>query len=43
MDGPLRPRGRRGCRGLAKHAGVPVDTVRFYERVGVLAAPARRE
>jgi MerR family mercuric resistance operon transcriptional regulator/MerR family copper efflux transcriptional regulator len=27
---------------IALEAGVTVDTVRFYERVGVLAAPARR-
>jgi DNA-binding transcriptional MerR regulator len=26
---------------VAKQAGVTVDTVRFYERVGVLAPPAR--
>jgi DNA-binding transcriptional MerR regulator len=26
---------------IAKRAGVTVDTVRFYERVGVLPAPAR--
>jgi DNA-binding transcriptional MerR regulator len=26
---------------LAAHAGVTVDTVRFYERVGVLSPPAR--
>jgi DNA-binding transcriptional MerR regulator len=26
---------------IAKEAGVTVDTVRFYERVGVLAPPAR--
>ena len=28
---------------VARHAGVTVDTVRFYERVGVLPAPARTE
>ena len=28
---------------VARQAGVTVDTVRFYERVGVLAAPARTE
>jgi DNA-binding transcriptional MerR regulator len=28
---------------VAKQAGVTVDTVRFYERVGVLPAPARTE
>lgn len=28
---------------VAKRAGVTVDTVRFYERVGVLAPPARTE
>jgi DNA-binding transcriptional MerR regulator len=28
---------------IAKQAGVTVDTVRFYERVGVLPAPARTE
>jgi DNA-binding transcriptional MerR regulator len=28
---------------VATRAGVTVDTVRFYERVGVLPAPARRE
>jgi DNA-binding transcriptional MerR regulator len=28
---------------IATRAGVTVDTVRFYERVGVLPAPARRE
>lgn len=28
---------------IAKRAGVSVDTVRFYERVGVLPAPARTE
>jgi DNA-binding transcriptional MerR regulator len=28
---------------LAREAGVTVDTVRFYERVGVLPAPARTE
>jgi DNA-binding transcriptional MerR regulator len=28
---------------IAKRAGVTVDTVRFYERVGVLPAPARTE
>jgi DNA-binding transcriptional MerR regulator len=28
---------------IAKQAGVSVDTVRFYERVGVLPAPARTE
>jgi DNA-binding transcriptional MerR regulator len=28
---------------IAGHAGVTVDTVRFYERVGVLPAPARTE
>jgi DNA-binding transcriptional MerR regulator len=28
---------------VAKEAGVSVDTVRFYERVGVLPAPARTE
>lgn len=27
---------------LARHAGVGVETVRFYERKGLLAAPARR-
>src|SRR5262245_15412129 len=27
---------------VAKQAGVTVDTVRFYERVGVLPEPARR-
>lgn len=27
---------------LARAAGVPVDTVRFYERNGLLAPPARR-
>ena len=27
---------------VAKHSGVTVDTVRFYERVGVLPAPERR-
>jgi MerR family mercuric resistance operon transcriptional regulator/MerR family copper efflux transcriptional regulator len=27
---------------IAKHSGVSVDTVRFYERVGVLPEPARR-
>ncbi len=26
---------------LAEQAGVPVSTVRYYERVGLLAAPAR--
>ena len=28
---------------VAREAGVTVDTVRFYERVGVLAEPARTE
>ena len=28
---------------IAKRAGVTVDTVRFYERVGVLPTPARTE
>ena len=28
---------------IARQAGVTVDTVRFYERVGVLPAPARTE
>jgi DNA-binding transcriptional MerR regulator len=28
---------------IARRAGVTVDTVRFYERVGVLPAPARTE
>jgi DNA-binding transcriptional MerR regulator len=28
---------------IAKQAGVTVDTVRFYERVGVLPAPERTE
>ena len=28
---------------IANEAGVTVDTVRFYERVGVLAEPARTE
>ena len=28
---------------VAKEAGVTVDTVRFYERVGVLAIPSRTE
>jgi DNA-binding transcriptional MerR regulator len=28
---------------IASHAGVTVDTVRFYERVGVLPTPARTE
>jgi len=28
---------------IANQAGVTVDTVRFYERVGVLPAPARTE
>jgi DNA-binding transcriptional MerR regulator len=28
---------------IATRAGVTVDTVRFYERVGVLPAPERRE
>jgi DNA-binding transcriptional MerR regulator len=28
---------------VAKQAGVTVDTVRFYERVGVLPEPARTE
>jgi DNA-binding transcriptional MerR regulator len=28
---------------VARAAGVTVDTVRFYERVGVLPAPARTE
>jgi DNA-binding transcriptional MerR regulator len=28
---------------IASQAGVTVDTVRFYERVGVLAPPARTE
>jgi DNA-binding transcriptional MerR regulator len=28
---------------IAKQAGVTVDTVRFYERVGVLPEPARTE
>ena len=28
---------------IARHAGVTVDTVRFYERMGVLAEPARTE
>jgi MerR family mercuric resistance operon transcriptional regulator/MerR family copper efflux transcriptional regulator len=28
---------------LARQAGVSVDTVRFYERVGVLPPPARTE
>ena len=28
---------------VARQAGVTVDTVRFYERVGVLPAPARTE
>jgi DNA-binding transcriptional MerR regulator len=27
---------------VAKHAGVTVDTVRFYERVGILPEPDRR-
>ena len=27
---------------IAKQAGVSVDTVRFYERVGILPEPARR-
>ena len=27
---------------VAKHTGVSIDTVRFYERVGVLPEPARR-
>lgn len=28
---------------LARRAGVPIDTVRYYERNGLLPAPARRE
>ena len=28
---------------IASRAGVTVDTVRFYERVGILPAPARTE
>lgn len=28
---------------LARHAGVPIDTVRYYERNGLLPEPARRE
>jgi len=28
---------------LAKAAGLPVETVRFYEKQGLLPAPARRE
>jgi DNA-binding transcriptional MerR regulator len=28
---------------IARQSGVTVDTVRFYERVGVLPAPARTE
>src|SRR3954453_3172861 len=28
---------------VAADSGVSVDTVRFYERIGVLPAPARRE
>lgn len=27
---------------LARRAGIPVDTVRYYERNGILPAPARR-
>lgn len=27
---------------LANRAGVPVDTVRYYERVGLLPRPARQ-
>lgn len=37
-----RVKGRRVRIGeVAKHAGVTVDTVRFYERIGVLPAAAR--
>jgi DNA-binding transcriptional MerR regulator len=28
---------------LARQAGVPIDTVRYYERNGLLPTPARRE
>lgn len=28
---------------LARQAGVPIDTVRYYERNGLLPAPSRRE
>lgn len=28
---------------LARQAGVPIETVRYYERNGLLPAPARRE
>lgn len=28
---------------LARQAGVPIDTVRYYERSGLLPAPPRRE
>ena len=31
-----------GIGALARHGGVSVDTVRFYEREGVLPVPARR-
>ncbi len=27
---------------LAKHAGVAIDTIRYYEREGLIAAPPRR-
>jgi DNA-binding transcriptional MerR regulator len=28
---------------VARHAGIGVETIRFYEREGLLAAPARRD
>ncbi len=28
---------------LARQAGVPIDTVRYYERNGLLPTPSRRE
>ncbi len=37
MDGP----GRIAIGGLSKHTGTNVETIRYYERVGLLPAPAR--
>src|SRR2546427_12375810 len=38
MDGG----GRIAIGGLSKHTGTSVETVRYYERIGLLPAPARR-
>ncbi len=37
MDGS----GRIAIGGLAKHTGTNIETIRYYERVGLLPAPAR--